>query len=232
MHLQWWGPSTQRAWILAGQLQHKDYLSWGILYTEQSLHFRTLLTWFSNTWYRLHPSKGWLIQPYCRVLSVYSIPNAQKLEQQVYAVRVLTRCAIKLCHLRTPTLCFRNLNYAPSFFFKMDKIPYNIIQGLNCSFSCQATAYMLPRDQIHDPMTPQKRGGLSHGWYACDQVRHFLANKGQVYTWALRQSRTHYLLACIIPKRIINDGFCMQHQMREPRLSPGLTSCPSSCLLT
>lgn len=37
----------------------------------------------------------------------------------------------------------------------MDKIPYNIIQGLNCSSSCQATTYMLPRDQIHDPLTPQ-----------------------------------------------------------------------------
>lgn len=37
----------------------------------------------------------------------------------------------------------------------MDKIPYNIIQGLNCSLSCQATTYMLPRDQIHDPLTPQ-----------------------------------------------------------------------------
>jgi hypothetical protein len=67
------------------------------------------------------------------------------------------------------------------FFFKMDKISYNIIQGLNCSLSCQATAYMLPRDQIYDPLTLPVGSGwaLSQSWYVCDQVWHLLTSRGQ-----------------------------------------------------
>lgn len=63
----------------------------------------------------------------------------------------------------------------------MDKISYNIIQGLNCSLSCQATAYMLPRDQIYDPLTLPVGSGwaLSQSWYVCDQVWHLLTSRGQ-----------------------------------------------------
>lgn len=57
------------------------------------------------------------------------------------------------------------------------------------------------------------------------------STKVKAYISAIQQSWAHYLLAYIIPTHTINRGFCMQHQMRELRLPPGLTPCPLSCLI-
>lgn len=160
--------------------QHWDYLSWGFLNTKQSSSFRTLLVVFSKAWCWIHCSEGSLSLSLTAefLLFIASLMQENFSNIKFMQLESVTRCAIKLCHLRTPTLCFKNLNYAPSFFLKMDEILYRIIQqGLNCSCSCQATAYMLPRDKIHDPWTPPK-GDRSHTWYAYDQVWHFPPHRG------------------------------------------------------
>lgn len=84
----------------------------------------------------------------------------------------------------------QNLNYAVSFSSWMNT--YSIIQQeLNCSHGCQATAYMLPRNKIHDPWLP-RGGSFSTTNMHMPKSDTLHPGKVMVYIWAIQQSKAHY----------------------------------------
>lgn len=125
-----------------------------------------------------------------------------------------TRCEIRLCHLRTPTLCFENLNYAVSFSRWM--------KSFTASYSKNLTALMVAR-QLHICCLETKfmtldspKEGLSPQLIRmCPSLTLSIQQRSWCTSGLSNDPKLIILPTYIILDHIINCGFCMQSQMTE-----------------